>query len=109
MINQYDYIKSEEDKLYLRVNNLLRELMSSLTSTSRLEAYSYLRDIYFQFFPNSTINYTDYIKAEKFLLSPHFLNNKCFNDLDKEKMMAIIREYKINGLFNTHNYAKDII
>lgn len=109
MINQYDYIKSEEDRLYLRVNNLLRELMSSLTATSRLEAYEYLKTIYFQFFPNSTINYTDYIKAEKFLLSPDFLNNKRFNDLDKEKMIAIIREYKLNGLLNTHTWAKDII
>jgi hypothetical protein len=85
------------NKFQLRVNNLLLELMSC--AYTNLEAHAYLRTIY-----NRRDN-IDYIKTEQHLLNPDFLNNKCFSDLDREKMMPIIREYKLNDLFN----AKDII
>lgn len=93
MIKDYKYIKYPEDRLYLRVGNLLRELMYFASKVGNLEAYSYLTNIQRQNKPESQIE--DVKKIERHLTSPEFLNQKCFRDLDRENMKPIIREYKI--------------
>ena len=95
-MSTYDYIKSPEDRLYLRVGNLLRELMYSASKVGNLEAYGYLRTISLQVKPDSHADWI--IKTEKHLISPNFLNQKCFRDLDRDNMIPIIREYKLNQL-----------
>ena len=95
MLKDYSYIKYPEDRLYLRVGNLLRELMYSASKVGNLNAYGYLRTISLQVKPDSPV---ENIKTEKHLISPNFLNQKCFRDLDRENMRPIIREYKLNQL-----------
>ena len=95
-MSTYDYIKYPEDRLYLRVGNLIRELMYSASKVGNLEAYGYLSTIQTQNKPESIID--DIKKIEKHLTSSEFLNHKCFRDLDRENMKPIIREYKLNQL-----------
>ena len=38
------------------------------------------------------------IKTEKVILSPKFLTQRVFNDVDRENMIPIIREYKLNAI-----------
>ena len=95
-MSTYDYIKYPEDRLYLRVGNLIRELMYSASKVGNLEAYGYLSTIQRQNKPESPIE--DIRKIEKHLTSLEFLNQKCFRDLDRENMKPIIREYKLNQL-----------
>lgn len=96
MLKDYNYIKYPEDRLYLRVGNLIRELMYSASKVGNLEAYGYLSTIQRQNKPESIID--DIKKIEKHLTSLEFLNQKCFRDLDRENMKPIIREYKLNQL-----------
>ena len=95
MLKDYNYIKYPEDRLYLRVGNLLSELMSSLRfgNSDYLDAYNYLRTIKEQVKPD--LEYIERVKkTEKFLVSPSFINQDCFKH-DKEKLIPIIREYKL--------------
>jgi hypothetical protein len=92
----YDYIKSPEDRLYLRVGELIRQLMYSASKVGNLEAYGYLSTIQTQNKPESPVEGIK--KIEKHLTSPEFLNHKCFRDLDRDNMIPIIREYKLNQL-----------
>jgi len=92
----YDYIKSPEDRLYLRVGELIRQLMYSASKVGNLEAYGYLSTIQTQNKPESPVE--DIRKIEKHLTSPEFLNQKCFRDKDRDNMISIIREYKLNQL-----------
>jgi hypothetical protein len=89
-------IKYPEDKLYLRVGNLLHILREYTIKVSNLEAYDYLTTI------KKTIEFRgniEYIKkSEKLLTSPNFLNQRCFKDSDRENLIPIIREYKLNQL-----------
>ena len=78
--------------LYLRVSLLLRELIDCTISIHNLGAYSYLRTISNQISPE------DSIKTEKHILSPNFLNHKCFRDSDRQEMLVIIRNYKLTKL-----------
>lgn len=104
MLKDYNYIKYPEDRLYLRVGELIRQLMYSASKVGNLEAYGYLstiqnnvgfrRPVSIRNKPESQ----DIKKIEKHLTSPEFLNQKCFRDLDRENMRPIIREYKLNQL-----------
>ena len=91
-----NYIKYSEDKLYLRVGNLLHILREYTIKVSNLEAYAYLTTIKERIKPNVDIEYIK--KSEKHLTSPNFLNQKCFKDSDREDLIPIIREYKLNQL-----------
>ncbi len=87
-------IKYPEDKLYLRVGNLLHILREYTIKVSNLEAYAYLTTIKERFG-----KWEEFIKiTEKHILSSNFLNQKCFKDSDRENLIPIIREYKLNQL-----------
>ena len=95
MLKNYNYIEYPEDRLYLRVGNLLSELMSSLRfgNLDYMYAYNYLRTIKEEVKPD--LEYIEKVKkTEKFLVSPSFINQDCFKH-DKEKLIPIIREYKL--------------
>lgn len=91
---RYDYIKYPEDRLYLRVGNLLTQLKSYADNKGNLEMYAYLVNVSRLVTPNDI---DEVIKTEKHILSPNFLNQKCFKD-DKENLKPIIRQYKLNQL-----------
>lgn len=97
-MKKFDYIKSTKDGLYLKVNNLLEELILQAMTNSpvNLEAYSYLYTINNQITLDSSIEQIK--KTEGYLLESNFLDNKCFTNLEREKMKRIIREYKLNNL-----------
>jgi predicted DNA-binding protein (UPF0278 family) len=89
-----EYIKYPEDKLYLRVSNLLHILREYTIKVSNLEAYAYLTTIKERFGRGEA-----FIKiTEAHILSPNFLNQNCFKETDKENLKSIIREYKLNQL-----------
>ena len=69
--------------------------MYSASKVGNLDAYGYLRTISLQLKPDSPV---DIIKSEKHLISPNFLNQKCFRDLDRENMKPLIREYKLKSI-----------
>ncbi len=85
-----------EDKLYLRVGNLLHILREYTIKVSNLEAYAYLTTIKERIKPDGDVEYIK--KSEKHLTSPQFLNQKSFWKIDREKMKPIIRDYKLNQL-----------
>ena len=92
---RYDYIKYPEDRLYLRVGNLLTQLKSYADSKSNLEMYAYLVNVSRLVSPNDI---DEVIKTEKHILSPNFLEQRCFKEIDKENLISIIRDYKLNQL-----------
>ena len=92
---RYDYIKYPEDRLYLRVGNLLTQLKSYADSKGNLEMYAYFVNVSRLVSPNDI---DEVIKTEKHILSPNFLNQRCFKEIDKENLKPIIRDYKLNQL-----------
>ena len=80
--------------MYLKVGNLLHNLREYTIKVSNLEAYAYLTTIKERFGRGE-----EFIKiTEKHILSPNFLNQKCFRESDKENIKSIIRDYKLNQL-----------
>ena len=92
---KYDYIKYPEDRLYLRVGNLLRQMKSYAHDIGNIEMYAYLATISKDVKPD---NIDWVIKTEKHILSPNFLEQRCFREIDKENLKPIIRDYKLNQL-----------
>ena len=92
---KYDYIKYPEDRLYLRVGVLLTQLKSYANDKGNLEMYAYLVNVSRLVGPNDI---DEVIKTEKHILSPNFLNQRCFKEIDKENLKPIIRDYKLNQL-----------
>ncbi len=84
-----------EDRLYLRVGNLMTQLKDVAKENSNLKLYAYLITISMGINPDD-IEWV--IKTERHILSPNFLNQKDFKDNDKEVMIPIIRNYKLNML-----------
>ena len=84
-----------KDKLYLRVGVLLTQLKDIATKNSNLQLYAYLNTISMGVKPDD-IEWV--IKTEKHILSKNFLNQRDFKDKDKESMIPIIRDYKLNQL-----------
>jgi hypothetical protein len=89
---RYEYPK---DKLYLRVGNLLTQLKQISSDNGNLQLYAYLNTISKGVKPDD-IEWV--VKTEKHILSPKFLNQRDFKDKDKESMIPIIRDYKLNQL-----------
>jgi hypothetical protein len=69
-------------------------LKSYADNKGNLEMYAYLANVSRLVTPNDI---DGVIKTEKHILSPNFLNQKCFKD-DKENLKPIIRQYKLNQL-----------
>ncbi len=93
MLKDYNYIKYPEDRIYLRLGNLIREIQYYFSRVGNLEAYGYLRTIAERVKPDSPPDYV--IKLEKFIISPEFLKNKCFRENDINYIKPLIREYKL--------------
>ena len=88
-------IEYPKDKLYLRVGVLLTQLKDIATKNSNLQLYAYLNTISMGVKPDDI---ECVIKTEKHILSKNFLNQRDFKDKDKESMIPIIRDYKLNQL-----------
>jgi hypothetical protein len=92
-------IEDTNDKLYrtkyLGVSKLLIELKDIASKNSNMQSYSYLMSILMRVDGNCT---EWLIKTEKHILSPDFLNQRDFKDIDREYMIPVIREYKLNQL-----------
>lgn len=84
-----------KDKLYLRVGNLLTQLKQISSDNGNIQLYAYLNTISMGVKPDD-IEWV--IKTEKHILSKNFLNQRDFKDKDKESMIPIIRDYKLNQL-----------
>jgi hypothetical protein len=88
-------IEYPKDRLYLRVGNLLTKLKEIAYDNGNFELYAHLSQISKWIKPDDI---EMVINAEKHILSPNFLNQKCFKEIDKENLRPIIREYKLNQL-----------
>ena len=96
---KYDYIKYPEDRLYLRVGNLLTQLKDIAKENSNIELYAYLSQISKWVKPPFSFDDIDLvISVENRILSLDFLNQRVFKDKDKESMIPVIRQYKLNQL-----------
>jgi hypothetical protein len=92
-LENYNYPK---DRLYLRVGNLLTSLKDVANKNGNLSLYAYLLTISRSIKPEDI---EVVIKTEKFILSKNFLNQRDFvKDKDKESMIPIIRDYKLNSI-----------
>jgi hypothetical protein len=91
-LENYNYPK---DKLYLRVGNLLTSLKDIANKNGNLSLYAYLLTISRSIKPEDI---EGVIKTEKHILSKNFLNQRDFKDKDKESMIPIIRDYKLNSI-----------
>jgi cell division FtsZ-interacting protein ZapD len=88
-------IEYPKDRLYLRVGVLLTQLKSYANDKGNLEMYAYFANVSRLVSPNDI---DEVIKTEKHILSPNFLDQNCFKEIDKENLRPIIREYKLNML-----------
>ena len=95
MFKEYNYIKYPEDRLYLRVGLLLKSLKDIASKNGNLELYAHLSQISKWVVPDDI---DIVIRVEKRILSLDFLNQRVFKDKDKEGMIPLIREYKLNQL-----------
>ena len=84
---------------YRRVSNLLIELKDIAIKNSNLQSYSYLMTMLMHVDSNDS---QWLIKTEKHILSPNFLNQKDFKDIDRKYMLPVIREYKLNQLMKVN-------
>jgi hypothetical protein len=91
-LENYNYPK---DRLYLRVGNLLTSLKDIANKNGNLSLYAYLLTISRSIKPEDI---EGVIKTEKHILSKNFLNQRDFKDKDKESMIPIIRDYKLNSI-----------
>ena len=88
-------VEYPKERLYLRVGNLLTSLKDYTIKEGNLELYAYLLTI------SRSIKQYDIdvvIKTEKHILSKNFLYQRDFNDKDRDYMIPIIRDYKLNQL-----------
>jgi hypothetical protein len=88
-------VEYPKDKLYLRVGLLLTSLKDYTIKEGNLQLYAYLLTISRSIKPDDI---DGVIKTEKHILSPNFLNQRDFKDKDREYMIPIIRNYKLNML-----------
>lgn len=91
-MENYNYPK---DRLYLRVGLLLTSLKEIANKSGNLELYAYLVIMSREVKPD---NIEWVIKTEKVILSTNFLTQRVFNDVDRENMIPIIRDYKLNSI-----------
>jgi hypothetical protein len=92
-------IEYPKDKLYLRVGNLLTKLKQIASDNGNLELYAYLSQISKWVKPPVSFDDIDLvIRVENRILSLNFLNQSVFKDKDREGMIPLIRDYKLNQL-----------
>ena len=92
-------IEYPKDKLYLRVGNLLTKLKQISSDNGNLELYAYLSQISKWVKPPVSFDDIDLvIRVENRILSLNFLNQSVFKDKDREGMIPLIRDYKLNQL-----------
>lgn len=73
------------------LSELIYELMICVHQVHNIEAYKYLKTIYLYQKSNP-------LDTEKQIVSPNFINQRCFTDSDRKRMVPIIREYKLSKL-----------
>ena len=88
-------IEYPRERLYLRVGVLLTQLKDIASKNGNISLYAYLSQISKWIKPDDI---EMVINAEKHILSKNFLNQRDFKDKDKESMIPIIRDYKLNQL-----------
>ena len=88
-------VEYPKERLYLRVGNLLTSLKDYTIKEGNLELYAYLLTISRSIKPDDI---DVVIKTEKHILSKNFLYQRDFNDKDRDYMIPIIRDYKLNQL-----------
>lgn len=88
-------IEYPRERLYLRVGILLTKLKQIATDNGNLELYAYLSQISKWVVPDDI---DIVIRVEKRILSLDFLNQRVFKDKDREGMIPLIRDYKLNML-----------
>lgn len=92
-------IEYPKDKLYLRVGLLLTSLKEIANKNSNLELYAYLSQISKWVVSSRLSDDIDIvISVENRILSLDFLNQRVFKDKDRESMIPLIRDYKLNQL-----------
>jgi len=96
MIKDFNYIKYPEDRLYLRVGNLCQVMKDNLQAKSFTISWVYLAEIQRRI--KSDVDPEEIKRIESHLLSPEFINQKCFSDSDKQNLKSIIREYKLKQI-----------
>jgi hypothetical protein len=88
-------VEYPKERLYLRVGNLLTSLKEVAKENSNISLYAYLITISRSIKPDDI---DGVIKTEKHILSKNFLYQRDFKDKDREYMIPIIRNYKLNML-----------
>ena len=88
-------VEYPKERLYLRVGNLLTSLKDYTIKEGNLQLYAYLLTISRSIKPDDI---DGVIKTEKHILSKNFLYQRDFNDKDRDYMIPIIRDYKLNQL-----------
>ena len=88
-------VEYPKERLYLRVGNLLTSLKDYTIKEGNLKLYAYLLTISRSIKPDDI---DVVIKTEKHILSKNFLYQRDFNDKDRDYMIPIIRNYKLNQL-----------
>ena len=88
------------DKLYLRVSVLLRELMEAAQGDNFniSDTWLYLRTIELKingWILSESTSHDSIVKIERELISPDFLSQRTFNKDVISKLKPIIREYKL--------------
>ena len=92
-------IEYPKDRLYLRVGVLLTQLKDIAKENSNIELYAYLSQISkYVVPPILSDDIAIVISVENRILSLDFLNQRVFKDKDKESMIPVIRQYKLNQL-----------
>jgi replicative DNA helicase len=92
---KFDYIKCSEDRRYLSLGNLLMSLKEVANKNGNIRLCSYL-DLISMSIKMNDIEWL--IKTEKCVLSKNFLTQREFKGVDREFMVPIIREYKLEQL-----------
>jgi hypothetical protein len=88
-------VEYPKERLYLRVGNLLTSLKEIAKENSNISLYAYLITISRSIKPDDI---DVVIKTEKHILSKNFLYQRDFKDKDRDYMIPIIRNYKLNML-----------
>ena len=88
-------VEYPKERLYLRVGNLLTSLKEVAKENSNISLYAYLLTISRSIKPDDI---DGVIKTEKHILSKNFLYQRDFKDKDRDYMIPIIRNYKLNML-----------
>ena len=88
-------VEYPKERLYLRVGNLLTSLKDYTIKEGNLELYAYLLTISRSIKPDDI---DVVIKTEKHILSKNFLYQRDFKDKDRDYMIPIVRNYKLNQL-----------